>query len=152
MIDHREITFDTSAIGGITLVRDRYLGLGIIAVVEGGHVIASLEPQSLFEISFFRENEGPGPRFLIPNCELRFDLIAVGDHRQDPPLGSLILAEAGISLMVKPPRSAPSALRLVGKAIDQIYREIFVTRWRLQSSSQFGKPEILFEYEVPAKE
>ena len=152
MIDYRELTFDASAIAGITLVRDHYLGLGIIAAVPGGHAIASLEPQSMFEVSFVGASEGSGPRFFIPNCDLRLDHNSVGDHRQDPPLGSLILSEGGISLMVKPPRSMPSPLRLIGKAIDQAHREMFVTRWRLQSSARFGDPEVLFGHGAPNME
>ena len=147
MIDHREITFESSKIAGITLMQDRYLGLNIIAAVQGGHVVARLDGDVPFEASFLGPDEGPGPRFFIPDCELRFDHKAIADPQKDPPLGSLIVAKAGISLMVLPPRSGPSPLRLTGEAIANAYEGVPITKWRLQSSSKFGDPEIIFTFE-----
>jgi len=147
VIDHRQITFDPSKIQDVTLVQDQYLGLGIIANVQGGHVIASLSPESMFEVNFLKTDEGPGPRFFIPGCELWFDPLAIGDHKKDPPLGCLIAARPGISLMVKPPRSEPSPLRLTGDPIQHAYQGICITRWRLQLTGQFGKPSVLYEFE-----
>jgi hypothetical protein len=148
LLDHRQLTFDPSKIEPITLVRDMYMGLGLITAVEGGHVIASLEPNSQFELTFLKPDEGPGPRFYVSGCALRLDLKAVADHRKDPPLGSLIVAKAGISLMVKPPRRGPSPLAIVGGQIDHAYQGLCITRWRLLSNDEFGKAEILFDFEV----
>jgi len=129
----------------------RVVGNGM-ALHEGGHVVASLSPANLFEASFLRVAEGPGPRYFIPNCELRLDHTAIGSPRNDPPLGSLIIAQPGISLMVLPRRSGPSPLRLTGATPENAYAGIVITRWRLQSSTRFGDSEILYDFQCSTPE
>lgn len=146
MIDHRYVVADPAAISGITLMQDQYLGLNIITPVQDGHVIVSLSAETAFDVTFLNPDEGPGPRFFIPKCELRLDHTAVGDARKDPPLGSLIVAKVGISLMVRPPRSGPSPLRLTGDPIKNAYEGLAITSWQLLSSTAYGKPEILYAF------
>lgn len=147
MIDNRDLTFDASRIAGITLMQDRYLGLSIITEVQGAHVIASLSVQSPFELTFLGQaDEGPGPRFFIPNCELRLDHTAIANPKEDPPLGCLIVARSGIAPMVKPPRTGPSPLRLTGDGVPNAYEGLTITRWRLQSAAEFGRPEVLYTF------
>lgn len=128
-------------------MRDRHLGLNVICEVEGGHAITSLSAETPFEVTFLRPDEGPGPRWFIPNCELKLDHSALADARKDPPLGSLIVAKPGISVMVKPPRSAPSPLRLTGDVVRNAYEGLAVTKWQLLSPAKYGKPEVLYSFE-----
>lgn len=144
VIDYRQITFDPVKITGITLVHDQYLGLAIVAQRAGSFVLASLSPATPFEAIFLRPDEGPGPRFYIPNCDLRLDPSSAVNPREDPPLGSLIVAERGISIMVRPPRSGPSPLALTGDSAVHPYEGVCISRWRLQSDPRLGEPEVLY--------
>lgn len=146
MLDHRRIRFDPSEIEGITVIRHTFFGLGLLARVQAGFAIGSLEDND-FQVHFFNPDEAPPTTFYIPNCCLRFDPSAVLDARQDPPLGALIVTPGGISMMVKPPRSAPSPLRVTGDPIDHPSEGVVITRWLIAPDDGL-ETEPLFRFDL----
>lgn len=148
MIDHRQIKFDPDTVEGLTLVVDQYSGLGIVVRLQGSLVIGSLAPESLYEAIFYRSDETESHRFFIPKCGFRFDPGAVGDRKNDPPPGSLIVAKRGISMIVRQPRGSPTTLALVGEPPKDVYDGICVTRWQVNSGEEFGDPQVICNIDV----
>lgn len=148
MIDYRGISFDPAARAGLTLVQGPYIGLGILGEVQGGLTIASLTPETRYEAVYYRPDQGIGSRFYIPNCSLRFDPSAVADAGRDPPLGSLIIAPRGVSIMVKPPRGFAFPLAILGESVANAYEGICVTSWRIESNEDVGNPEVLHSFRI----
>lgn len=146
MIDYRDLKFDSSAVQGITVALDRHLGPCIVGETEGGIVLARLAAKTdPFEAHFFKSEEKSDGRFFVPNCALRLDMEAVLDRRNAADLGCLIVAERGISIMVRPPRMVPAPMRLTGSDIDE-YEGFCITRWRIESPPAHGEPEILYDF------
>ena len=144
MIDHRAITFDHEGIEGVTLIRDAYMGFGLVTKLGSGFVIGSLAAETLFEAIFLNLTEGPGPRFYVPNCRLVFDMGSAASQSKDPSPGSLIVAPKGISLMVKAPRVPVSPLRLTGEPLSHAFEGICFTNWQIESPEAFGEPRVLY--------
>lgn len=146
MIDHRDLSFDSTDAEGITLVQDRHLGLCLYGQTPGGFVLARLESEPPYEAHFFDVDKQTEPQIFVPNCGLRIDTSAVLERRRDPPAGSLIVGPDGISLMVLPPRSGPTPMRLTGSPVKDAYSGFCITKWRVESPSQHGKPEVLHSF------
>jgi len=147
MIDHRQITFDPTKRAGITLIQEPYIGLGMLGQVREGLAIASLAGETPYEAIFYRPEGETGPRFYVPNCSLRLDPAAAVDPRKDRPLGSLIVAPQGISIMVKPPRGGSFPLTVLGDPVANAYEGICITSWRIESDSNLGDPEVLHAFQ-----
>ncbi len=150
MIDYRELSFDSSAIDGITLIQDQGGGFGIVGKAGSGLAVASLEPDSIYEAHAFDPNEPDTRRFFIPKCALRLDPRAILDRRKDPPTGSLIVASNGVSIMVRRPRSGPIHLCLIGETLRDIYDGFCITRWLIEAPSTNRDPQVLHSFSYDA--
>lgn len=150
MIDYRQHMFDSSGVKSITLVMDRQLGFGILGRVASKHAFASLERETRFEAAHMNLDDDDATRFFIPNCSLRFDPTAVVDPRHDPPEGTLIVAPAGISLMVRPPKSGPVPLCLTGEPLKDAYQGFCISKWRILPSETEADQNMLFEFNTTA--
>lgn len=147
MIDYRDLSFDRSAVEGITVALDRHLGPCIVGETVGGIVLAKLSSKTdPFEAHFFKSDEENDGRFFVPKCSLRIDMAAVLDRRKLPEPGNLIVAEKGISVMVKPLRSLPGPMRLTGSALKDEYEGFCITKWRIESPPTHGEPEVLYNF------
>lgn len=147
MIDYRDLKFESSAVEGITLALDRHLGPCIVGETKGGIVLARLSSKTdPFEAHFFKSGEKSDDRFFVPNCALRLDMGAVLDRRKAAGLGCLIVAEKGISVMVRPPRMVSAPMRLTGSDLTDEYEGFCITKWLIESPPTHGKPEVLYNF------
>ena len=145
MFDVSCLTFAPSQDEGITLVHDVFDGLAILGRSRAGYAAASLSTDSLFNALFFPTEEAP-KRFFIPGCKLLIDHTSVLPPPQDIPVGSLIVGEAGVSLLVRANSRGPSAICLRGEHFADIYDGFAIQRWSIAIAPANEADEILFQH------
>lgn len=147
MIDYRQISFSVDEVAGVTLIHHEYIGFGLIGRSGEALAITPLMGTHAFSVHHFDPTQDTSNFFFVPNCGLRFDPKDTFSKAKDPPLGSLLLASGGISVMVQHPRFFPAPLAIVGEPPSHSSQATVVTAWSIVSPDATDAEEV-FSFDV----